>query len=176
MTKKKEKKQKRYLVELSEKQLWLLEHCCEQYARMLVGQDTTFIDLFEQAWDNEVRKPQNLEVTGKEFWDMREEVEQCVLRLKSLCFNQSRNANYGVGHNESADILFDMYHTFMHQRWLDMEHDSKELMRHSVMSEAPMRYSSEDLPIVRRIDDKPMDRKSKELSREKKTKTRATDV
>lgn len=151
-TKNKQKKQKRYTIEVSEHQLWLLEHCCEEYARMLVGQDMVFRDLFEQAWDREVCKPQNLDTTGKEFWDMREEVETAVYRLKTLCFNMSRNGNWGIGHHPDADCLFDMYHTFMHQRWKDMDADSKEMMRNTVMSDVPSRYGSEELPIVKRID------------------------
>ena len=64
-------KEKRYLIEVSEKQLFALEQCCENYARMLLGQDMTLTDLFERAWDEEVRKPHNLEATGREFCDMR---------------------------------------------------------------------------------------------------------
>ena len=142
-------KEKRYLIEVSAKQLFALEQCCENYARMLLGQDMTLTDLFERAWDEEVRKPHNLEPTGREFWDMRREVEEHVTKLKALCWNCHRNQNLGVGHNDRADILIDMYHTFMHQRWIDMDPESKEMMRNTVMSESPMRYSTtEDLPIV----------------------------
>ena len=142
-------KEKRYLIEVSEKQLFALEQCCENYARMLLGQDMALTDLFERAWDEEVRKPQNLEPTSREFWDMRHEVEEHVTKLKALCWNCPRNQNLGVGHNNRADILIDMYHTFIYQRWIDMVSDSKEMMRNTVMSEPPMRYSTtEDLPIV----------------------------
>ena len=142
-------KEKRYLIEVSEKQLFALEQCCENYARMLLGQDMTLTDLFERAWDEEVRKPQNLEPTGREFWDIIREVEEHVTKLKALCWNCLSNQNLGVSHNNRADILIDMYHTFMHQRWIDMDPESKEMMRNTVMSNSPMRYSTtEDLSIV----------------------------
>ena len=80
---------------------------------------------------------------------MRREVEEHVTKLKALCWNCPRNQNFGVGHNDRADILIDMYHTFMHQRWIDMDPESKEMMRNTVMSNSPMRYSTtEDLSIV----------------------------
>lgn len=148
MTKKKEK---RYLVELSEKQLFILENTCENYARMLAGQDMTFKDIFEEAWHKNVQEKQNLEYTGDEFWEMRHQVEEHVRALKELCWNQPCNVYNGIGYSEKTDILFDMYQTFRHQRYLDMSKEDQETMRWTVMADSPGHYGKELLPIIKKI-------------------------
>ena len=147
-------KQKRYQIEVSEKQLFLLEQMCENYARMLAGQDMTFKDLFEEAWHKNVQEKQNLEYCGDEFWNMRHQVEEHVRALKELCWNQPVGVYNGVGYSEKSDILFDMYQTFRYQRYLDMSPEDKELMKLTVMSDSPGHYAKEDLPIIKRIDTK----------------------
>ena len=144
--------ERRYRIELSEKQLFLLEQTCENYARMLAGQDMIFKDLFEEAWHRNVQEKQHLEYSGPEFWEMRHQVEEHVNALKTLCWNQPLNSQYGVKYSDKSDILFDMYQTFRYRRWQDMSPEDHEFMRNTVMSNTPGHYGSESLPVVEVID------------------------
>ena len=152
MTKKKKDTKKKYLIEVNEDQLFALEKGCDMLARMICGQDSTFQELIEKAWHKNVQEKQNLDYSGEEFWDMREEVEQMIMRMKALCWNLSRNANYGVKYSEESDILIDMYHSFRYRRFLDMTPEQQEVCRMGVMGDPPMHYSETcPLPIVTRI-------------------------
>lgn len=154
MPKKKEVK-KKYLIEVDEDQLFALEKGCDTLARILCGQDSTMQDILEKAWHKNVQEPQNLEYTCNEFWDMRHEVEETLMRLKALCFNLPRNGNYGINYSEESDILIDMYHTFRYARYNSMSDEDKEKCRWSVMADSPMHCSKTcPLPIVTQIDKK----------------------
>lgn len=145
-------KERRYCIEVSEKQMFLLEQTCENYARMLAGQDMIFKDLFEEAWHKNVQEKQNLEYSGKEFWDMRHKVDEYVDALKVLCWNMPVNSHYGVKYSEKTDMLFDMYQTFRYRRYQDFSQEDKEFMRNTVMSDSPGHYAEEPLPIVKKVE------------------------
>ena len=153
MAKKKSEKPEevRYCVELTKNQLSALEHGCEQLARMIVGQDFIYQDVFEQAWDKNVREKNGYEVCGPEWREMRNEVESICARLKKLCWNMDGAGVYGIKYSEQTDILFDMYQAFRYQRYLDMSPKDKEICRYTVLSDSPMGYSSEPLPKITRI-------------------------
>ena len=137
-----------YLVELTKEQLSALEHGCEMLARLLVGQDFIYQEVFEAAWDKNVRQKNNLEVCGPEWRDMREEVKQHVERLKELCWDMRGGGVYGVKYSEESDILFDMYQSFRYQRYLDMPPEKQEQCRMTVMSDPPMGYSQQPIPKI----------------------------
>ena len=151
MTKKTKTIEKKYKIEVNEQQLFILENACENYARMLAGQDMIFQDLFEEAWHKNVQKKQNLEYTGDEFWDMRKKVEGYVRELKELCWNQPVGTCYGVNYSEKSDILFDMYQTFRYQRYLDMSKEEQDIMQCTVMADSPGHYADVPLPIVEKV-------------------------
>ena len=152
MAKKKKEEEKRYIIEVNERQLWALEHGCETLARLICGQAMTYQEIFEAAWHKNVQEKQNLEMCGREFWDMREEVEEIMTRLKALCWNQGRTASYGIRYSEETDILYDFYQCCRYQRYLDMPPERQEQCRMTVMSDTPLHSAECPLPIIKRID------------------------
>ena len=169
MSKKKSEKNKelRYCVELTKNQLSALEHGCEQLARMIVGQDFIYQEVFEQAWDKNVREKNGYEVCGPEWREMRNEVESICARLKKLCWNMDGAGVYGIKYSEQSDILFDMYQAFRYQRYLDMSPEDKEICKYTVLSDSPMGYSSEPLPKITHVKDNTTTEK-KSTTRKKK--------
>lgn len=136
---------KKYKIELTEKQMLELEKACEAIARLTNGQMFPMKDMCELGWDKCVRKPKGLEVCGREWYDMRDEVERSLNRLHTLCWNLPPTANYGLHHDPNADILWDMYQVFRHQRYLDMPEESREEMKWTVMADTPIVTGKEPL-------------------------------
>ena len=46
----------KYTLELTEKQARLLSYACDQFARLIQGQDSSFQDLMEMAWGKRCKK------------------------------------------------------------------------------------------------------------------------
>ena len=87
-------------------------------------------NVFEQAWDKNVREKNGYEVCGPEWREMRNEVESICARLKKLCWNMDGAGVYGIKYSEQTDILFDMYQAFRYQRYLDMSPEERDMQVH----------------------------------------------
>lgn len=143
-----------YQVKMTANQLFLLEHTCEWYMRLLCGQDFILRDFLENRWHKFVQEKKNLEYTGPEFWEMRKLVEQYVSELRDLIWDIRGNADYGIGVDKDADNLWDIYQVLRHQRYLDMDDESKDMMRNTVMSHSAMHTGTEPLITVENISNK----------------------
>ena len=149
MSKKKESKHI-YQLELTERQAKLLSYACDRLSRIICGQDWTYQEFMEEAWEKRCK-----EATGKSMdkeWDggwsnMRNETEDLCKQIKKRYWGLERNAMYGIHYDDTADILFALHTVIRHQIWLDGDRSF-----HGVDSDEPVMLGSEPLAVIRRID------------------------
>ena len=111
---------KKYILELNERQAQLLSWACDTLPRLIQGQDWSFQQLLEGAWEKRCK-----EATGKmmdEEWDggwsaMREEAEGILKYIKRRFWGMCWNAHYGIYYDKTADILLDMHTVIRHELW-----------------------------------------------------------
>ena len=105
---------------MNERQARLLSWALDTLPRLIEGQDHSFQDLLEQAWEKRCK-----EATGKmmdeEFeggWQkMREDAETFCKEIKRRFWDLAPNANYGVHYDDTADILWDIYQCLRYELW-----------------------------------------------------------
>ena len=101
-----------YSLKLTERQVKLLSYACDQFSRCICGQDSTFQDLMESAWEKRCK-----EATGKMMnkeWDggwyeMRHEAEEICKRIKKRFWGLESNALYGIYYDDTSDVLYDIH-------------------------------------------------------------------
>lgn len=141
-----------YQLELTERQVRILSYACDQFSRLICGQDWSYQELFEAAWEKRCK-----EATGKMIdkewdggWDeMRADAEAICKRVKKRFWGCESNAMYGIRYDDTADILFDIYQILRHRLWLDRPEDKK--LHFIVDSDEAMRYGSEPLAKIKKI-------------------------
>ena len=146
---KKESKQI-YQLELTERQAKLLSYACDRLSRIICGQDWTYQEFFEEAWEKRCK-----EATGSSMdkeWDggwsaMRAETEELCKKIKAKYWGLVANAMYGIHYDDTADILFSLHTVIRHQIWLDGERQF-----HGVDSDEPTKVGTEPLATIRRTD------------------------
>lgn len=151
MAKKHEESKHVYQLELTERQAKILSYACDQFSRLICGQDWSYQELFEAAWEKRCK-----EATGKSMdkeWDggwhdMRAKAEEICKNVKKMFWGLDYNAMYGIHYDDTADILFDMCRVIRHQLWLD----NPNRLNYTVDSENPS-YSigPEPLSIISKI-------------------------
>ena len=151
MAKKKKESEHIYQLELTERQVKILSYACDQFSRLICGQDWSYQELFEAAWEKRCK-----EATGnmmdKEWdggWDkMRADAEAICKQIKKRFWGCEANAMYGIRYNDTADILFDLYRVIRHQLWSD----NPNRLNYTVDSENPI-YSigTQPLSIISKI-------------------------
>jgi hypothetical protein len=154
MTKKAKKEESKhiYQLELTEKQARLLSWTCDNMARIIEGQDSTYQDFMEQAWEKRCK-----EATGnmmdKEFeggwYKMREDATELCKNMEKRFWGLDYNSFYGVNYDESADTIWDIYQVSRHQLWLDRPEENKSHM--TVDASEAMRFGKEPLAKIKRI-------------------------
>lgn len=150
----KKKNEHIYTLRLTKRQAELLSWTCDQFSRIIIGQDWTYQEMFEQGWEKRCK-----EATGRmmdEEWDggwqaMRNEAEELSQHIKKRFFGLDRCTLNGVGYDDSADILFDLYQVIRKQLWDDRPDDQKSFM--TVDSDKAMQFGSEPLARIERNDD-----------------------
>lgn len=141
-----------YRLELTERQAKILSYVCDQFSRLICGQDWSYQELFEAAWEKRCK-----EATGnmmdKEWdggWDnMRADAEAICKKIKKRFWGCEANAMYGVNYDDTADILFDLYQVLRHQLWLDRREDQRSHI--TVDADEAMRFGDEPLSIISKI-------------------------
>lgn len=149
---KKEEPKHIYQLELTEKQARLLSWTCDNMARIIEGQDSTYQDFMEQAWEKRCK-----EATGnmmdKEFeggwYKMREDATELCKNMKKRFWGLDYNSFYGIYYDENADIIWDIYQVIRHQLWLDRSEENKSHM--TVDASEAMRFGKEPLAKIKRI-------------------------
>jgi len=167
MKKQKEKekeKENTYILELTEKQARTLSYACDRLSRIICGQDWTYKEFMEEAWEKRAK-----EATGNYFdnefeggWDKaRRDAEDLAKEMKRLFWGLEYNAMYGVGYDDTSDILYDLHQVIRHQLYLDKPDDQKSPV--TVDAYEATRFGSEPLAVIRR--------KEKKEEKENNTKT-----
>ena len=147
---KKQKNKHIYQLELTERQAKLLSYACDRLSRIICGQDWTYQEFFEEAWEKRCK-----EATGSSMdkeWDggwsaMRAETEELCKKIKAKYWGLVANAMYGIHYDDTADILFSLHTVIRHQIWLDGERQF-----HGVDSDEPTKVGTEPLATIRRTD------------------------
>ena len=111
-----------YQLELTERQAKLLSWACDTIARIIEGQDRTYQDMMEAAWEKRCK-----EATGKmmdDEWDggwsqMREDAERMCREMKKRFWGLEPNALNGVHYDKDGDTLWDIHQVIRHQLWQD---------------------------------------------------------
>ena len=141
-----------YQITLTKRQVQLLSYVCDQFSRLICGQDWSFQELMEAAWERRCK-----EATGKMIdkeWDggwgnMRFEAEDLCKYIKKRFWGLESNALYGIHYDPTADILWDIHQVLRHQLWLDRPDEDKPTI--TVDASEAMRIGEEQLITIKRI-------------------------
>ena len=151
MKKKKENKPI-YTLRLTERQAKLLSYACDQFSRLICGQDWSYQNLMEEAWEKRCK-----EATGNfmnDEWDggwyaMRHDAEAICEQIKKRFWGLDWNSLYGVKYDDTADILYDLHQVIRYQLWLDRPESEKS---HITVDASPaMRFGSEPLAEITKV-------------------------
>lgn len=151
MKKQKQQEQKKYVIEVTEKQLIVLNQTCNSYMRLICGQSMDLVDLMENAWEKRCKR-----ATGNamdEHWEggwsnARAEAEAYAQNIRSRFWNCAPNTQNGLRYDDTADILYDLHQVFRNRLYKDMPKEEREQAKWTVMADPPMQFGSEPLAEV----------------------------
>lgn len=117
-----------YTLHLTERQARLLSYACDQFSRLICGQDWSYQELMKAAWETRCK-----EATGSfmdKEWDggwqaMSNEAEKISKTIKKRFWGMESNAVHGILYDDTADILHDIHQVIRHQLWLDRPESEK---------------------------------------------------
>lgn len=142
-----------YRLELTERQAKLLSYACDQFSRLICGQDMAFQDLMETAWEKRCKEAVGGHGMDKEWdggwYNMRHDAEEICQNIKKRFWGLGRQSLYGVYYDETADILFDIHCVIRHQLWLDKPDENKSTM--TVDASEAMQFGKEPLAKIEKI-------------------------
>lgn len=151
---KKEKENKPiYTLTLTERQAKLLSYACDRFSRLICGQNDSFQELMEEAWEKRCKEAVGGHGMDKE-WDggwyaMRQDAEAICKQIKKRFWGLDWNTLYGVNYDDTADILFDIHCVIRYQLWLDRPESEKS---HITVDASPaMRFGSEPLAEITKV-------------------------
>lgn len=135
-----------YTLHLTKKQAEVLSYACDRFSRVICGQDWTFQEMMEQAWERRCKAATG-SMMDKNFeggWsDMRLEAEDICRKVKKRFWGLGHNAMFGIHYDDTADILYDLHQVIRHQLWLDRPDNEKTPI--TVDASTPMKVGSEPL-------------------------------
>lgn len=142
-----------YNIRVSKRQLELLSYACGQFSRLICGQDWAFQELMEEAWEKRCKEAVGGHGMDKE-WDggwyaMRHDAEAICKQIKKRFWGMEWNAMYGVGYDDTVDILFDLHQVIRKRLWYDRPEHEKSYI--TVDSDTPMQFGSEPLAKIEKI-------------------------
>lgn len=113
---------KQYTITLNERQLRLLAYACRVTDRLIIGQlNFSLQECCESAFEKLYKGKEAGKIGSDEWYAMRFEVEEAIQRLRKLCWGVEYGENYGLGYDNTADILFDMQKVIEHALWLEKD-------------------------------------------------------
>lgn len=151
----KKKPEKRYTIELTEHQLEILSMVCDRYSRLIEGQlELSLQEVCEQAWCSDHKTKEHPHGIGSpEWYEMRENLERTLKEMEYTYWGLSGGRYNGIDYDKTADLLWEMHKSMEYAIWDNMDPESKERMRFTVMSDGPMALTGEPFITVRRKDD-----------------------
>lgn len=143
-----------YNLQLTRRQARILSYACDRFSRLICGQDWTYQELMEEAWEKRCKEAVGNHGMDKE-WDggwnkMRQDAEDICKQIKKRFWGLERNSMYGIHYDDAADILFDIHQCIRHQLWLDRPDEEKSTI--TVDASEASRVGSEPLAIITRTD------------------------
>ena len=112
-----------YSLQLTERQAKLLSYACDQYARLIQGQDGAYQELFEQAWEKRCKEAVGGHGMDKEWnggwYMMRDHAERLCRIIKKRFWGLGRGWLNGIHYDDTADILLDIHRVLRHQFYKD---------------------------------------------------------
>lgn len=140
-----------YTIHITKRQAELLSYACDRLSRIICGQDWTYQEFMEEAWEKRCKKAVG-NIMDKEWdggWDnMRHDAEEICKKIKKRFWGLKSNALYGIHYDEAADILFDIHTVIRHQLWLDRPEERKSTF--TVDASLAMRFGEEPLAKIER--------------------------
>lgn len=144
-----------YTLRLTEGQVKLLSWACDRMARLIEGQDWTYQELMEAAWEKRCKAATG-HIMDKEWeggWhDMRNDAEDICKQIKKRFWGLDPRAMYGIYYDDSADVLWDIHQVLRHQLWYDSENRAER--KWTVDADEPMRIGNEPLAMITREEKK----------------------
>lgn len=144
-----------YNLQLTRRQARILSYACDRFSRLICGQDWTYQELMEEAWEKRCKEAVGGHGMDKE-WDggwykMRQDAEDICKQIKKRFWNLGWRELNGIHYDDTADILFDLHRVIRHQLWLD----NPNRLNITVDSENPSSsIGSEPLAKIYKNDDK----------------------
>ncbi|MBQ7280571.1 MAG: hypothetical protein IJR13_07620 [Bacteroidales bacterium] len=143
---------KKYQITLNERQLKALSYACNEFSRLICGQDWSYQNLFEEAWEKRCKEATG-KIMDKQFeggWhNMRADAEALCKQIKSRFWGLAPNAMHGIYYDETADVLFDIYQVLRHQLWLDRPEDERSIG--TVDAYPAMQHGTEELITIKKM-------------------------
>ena len=121
-------KEIKYTIELTKRQAELLSWTCDTMARIIEGQDWTYQQMLEMAWEKRCKEATGtmMDDTFEGGWhEMREDAEEIVKYIKNRFWGLPANTLNGIHYDAIADIIWDMYQVIRHQLWKDRPEDKR---------------------------------------------------
>lgn len=146
--------EQKFSIEVNRKQFLTIERALDCMSRIICGQlDGDFLQICNSAYKK--KHDENLSGTPKASI-----VKGAVMSLKKLCWDLDAGANWGVGYSKESDMLYEIYTSMRHARYLSMTPEDQEMMKYTVMASPPSIHYSEE-PFVKITEIKPKNKKSK---------------
>lgn len=109
--------EKKYTIELNEEQMRLVAKSLEMHSRMICGQlgESYMPPIQDKIW----------KLDGVEMQRKRQTVENCLEAIKMELWPElSRHAHHGIGHDDEADLGYEMYKCILSH--FEKEREEKE--------------------------------------------------
>lgn len=152
--KNKKKTEYTYRLELTERQVKILSYACENFSRLICGQDNPFQDLMEAAWEKRCKEAvggHGMDEKWEGGWsNMRQDAEAICKQIKKRFWGLEWNALNGIYYDDSADILFDLHQVIRHQLWLDRPDNEKSNV--TVDASEAVQFGKEPLAKISRLE------------------------
>lgn len=139
MNSKKKASDKKFTIELNEKQLVLIDRACELYSRFICGQ--LWLGPVQDVFFEAHHKTH----PGEKFGACRDELEADMKMLMKKYWGLSANSHFGLGFDDRADTLWDIHKSCEHARYLAKPKDEQEALRWTVLADKPMAFGTEPL-------------------------------
>jgi len=121
-------------IECTEKQMRLIQEAVEFTSRFDCGQ--LGFSYMPHAATKEYWKSTGDELT--KWLEKRDQMEFYFSVIKKIWWDLEPDANWGVGHDDDADALFDMYQVIRHEIWKSKHKDGD-----------PVFYSHDEYPATK---------------------------
>lgn len=130
---------KKFTIEVTERQLHLLDYACELLARLKCGQ--LWLGIIQDEFIEAYSKTH----PGERLQDVREELEEDMKELQRKYWALSPGASYGVSWDKEADNFWDMHKCMEHARYLSYDEKKRNELKFSVMAHEPISFGDQPL-------------------------------